>query len=124
MITKAFFIGGPGTISTSTIQDIADRGDSIGLFTHPTSLSKPLDSRIKTYPGERNDTPALAAVLDEFKSDIVLDFVCFTPQQGRNPCAAHQGKGNAVHSQISRPKNSSLKAVDSGIAFSLLRIGV
>jgi nucleoside-diphosphate-sugar epimerase len=92
MKNKVFFIGGPGTISTTTIQEISDRGDSVGLFTHPSSLSKPLDPRIKIYPGDRNDTPALAAALDDFKPDIVLDFVCFTPHQAEALVPLIKGK--------------------------------
>lgn len=92
MKNKILFIGGPGTISTATIQEISDRGDSVGLFTHPSSLSKPLDSRIKTYPGDRNDTSALAAAVDEFKPDVVLDFVCFTPHQAEALVPLIKGK--------------------------------
>lgn len=94
MITKVFFIGGPGTISTTTIQDITERGDITGLFTHPSSLSKPLDPRVKTYPGERNDSPALAEALDDFKPDIVLDFVCFQPHQAEAIVPLVKGKVN------------------------------
>jgi nucleoside-diphosphate-sugar epimerase len=54
----------------------------VGLFTLPESFNEgPVDSRVKTYMGDRNDTPALRSALEDYKPDIVFDFVCFDPSQ-------------------------------------------
>lgn len=77
---KIFFVGGPGNISATTLQDLLERGKTLGLFTLPES-ARDADRRAKVYPGNRDDTPALEAALKDFRPDIVLDFVCFTPPQ-------------------------------------------
>lgn len=82
-MTKVFLIGGPGNISSTTITDLTSRGDEVAVFSLPQSLANLSASTFRKYPGDREDTPALAAALQDFHPDIVIDFVCFHPTQAQ-----------------------------------------
>lgn len=84
MPLKAFFIGGPGTLSTSAIEILAGRGEQVAVFSHSSRCAAELPLQVQIYPGERDDTPALQAALEDFRPDAVLDFIGYTPDQ----CAA------------------------------------
>lgn len=80
MAERAFFIGGPGTLSASSIQALLERQYQVAVFSRPSHFDE-LDPRVKTYPGDRNDPGALETSLRDFKPDVVLDFVCYTPAE-------------------------------------------
>jgi nucleoside-diphosphate-sugar epimerase len=77
---RAFFIGGPGTLSASTIQALLGRGYQVGVYSHPSRFNE-LDPAACTYAGDRQNVEGLAAAIRDFKPDVVLDFICFTPQE-------------------------------------------
>jgi hypothetical protein len=79
---KVFLIGGPGNISTSSIEMLLASGHTVGLFTLPESIaSATLDPRIKLFPGNRDDPMKLHTALTEFKPDVAIDYCCFMPSQ-------------------------------------------
>ena len=96
MSNRAFFIGGPGTLSTSAIQDLLVRGYEVAVFSRPTHFDE-LPSGVRTYPGERHQPNALKNAFDDFLPDVVLDFICFTPQEAEQTRESVTGKGSPVH---------------------------
>jgi len=78
---RVLCIGGPGNISTSTIGELIRKNYQVGIFTLPESPTQDLEGRVTFYKGNRNDVIELGAALSDFKPDIVIDFVCFTPDQ-------------------------------------------
>lgn len=80
MSNRAFFIGGPGTLSASAIQDLLERNYEVAVFSRSTRLDE-LPSSVHAYLGERHQPTALKNAFDDFHPDVVLDFICFTPQE-------------------------------------------
>jgi len=91
-MAKTLLIGGPGNISTSAIELLLERGHEVAVFTLPESPRLGLESRVKFYPGDRNNPAELAKALGDFKPRIVADFCCFTPAQAEGLVPVLRGK--------------------------------
>lgn len=89
---KVLIIGGPGTISTSTIQDLLAQEYSVAVFSRREGPAKQLDPNLTTYPGDRNNETVLQAAIDDFKPEVVIDFVLFLPQQAEQIIPLLYGK--------------------------------
>ncbi|MCX7842399.1 MAG: NAD-dependent epimerase/dehydratase family protein [Clostridia bacterium] len=80
---KVLFIGGPGNISTTTATSLMENGYKLGIFTLPGSPDDDgITGSIKMYYGNRNNPGEMEAAFNDFKPDMVIDFSCFTPEQG------------------------------------------
>ncbi len=82
MADKAFFIGGPGTLSASAIQGLLERGYQVGVFSSGGHFNE-LPANVKAYRGQRSDIAALQDALEDFHPDVALDFICFTPEDAQ-----------------------------------------
>ncbi len=91
MTERAFIIGGPGNLSTSTILSLLKRGYRVGVYSHPSHFDE-LAPEVQAYPGERNCSPDLEAAIQDFRPDVVLDFVCFTPQEAEGALTLTRAK--------------------------------
>jgi len=89
---KVLFVGGPGNISTSTAQDLVRNNYEVGIFTLPESPAQGLEQKVKFYRGDRNKVNELEAAIADFKADIVIDMVCFTPVQAQQIAGLIYGK--------------------------------
>lgn len=89
---KVLFVGGPGNISTSTAQDLVRKNYKVGIFTLPESPTQGLEQKAKFYRGDRNKVDELEAAIADFKPDIVIDMVCFTPVQAQQIVGLIYGK--------------------------------
>ena len=88
---RVLFIGGPGNLSTSAIQELLSRSYQVAVLSTGEHFSE-LDPRVKQYPGNRNELPVLQQVIEDFGPDIVLDFVLFTPEQAERILSIVEGK--------------------------------
>jgi nucleoside-diphosphate-sugar epimerase len=88
---RLFFIGGPGNLSASAIDELLKRSYQIAVYSTGQSFAE-LDPVIKSYLGDRNNTPRLQEALEDFKPDIVLDFALFTPVQAERLLPLVDGK--------------------------------
>ena len=79
---RVLFIGGPGNISTTAIEQAAEHFGT-AVFTLPESPADGLPPQVKLYRGDRNDAGALGAAVADFRPDVTVDTVCFTPEQAR-----------------------------------------
>jgi nucleoside-diphosphate-sugar epimerase len=91
MAERALFIGGPGTLSASAIQALLARSYQLAVYSHPSHFSE-LPPHIRTYPGDRHDARGLSAAMQEFCPDVVLDFVCYNPQEAEQTLSLVHGK--------------------------------
>lgn len=91
MTDRALFIGGPGTLSTSAIQALLERSYQVGVFSHPSRFDE-LPPQVRAYPGERQDASALQAAIQDFRPDVVLDFVCYRPREAEQVLPLATGK--------------------------------
>ena len=80
MSDRVLFIGGPGTLSASAITALQQRGYTVGVFSRSASLSD-LSPSVRVYRGDRSDRRALEFAFQDFHPDIVLDCICYTPQE-------------------------------------------
>jgi nucleoside-diphosphate-sugar epimerase len=88
---RAFFIGGPGNLSASTIHSLLAHGYRVGIYSHPSHFDE-LDPAVRKFAGDRHDVEELGAAIRDFKPDVVLDFTCFTPQQAEQVLPLVRGK--------------------------------
>jgi nucleoside-diphosphate-sugar epimerase len=88
---RAFFIGGPGNLSTSTIQSLLNQGYQVGVYSSSTHFDE-LDPAVQTYAGDRHDAEKLGEAIREFNPDVVLDFICFTPQDAKQVLPLVEGR--------------------------------
>lgn len=88
------FVGGLGNISTSTAQNLVRKNYKVGIFkrTLPESPPEGLEEKVQFYRGDRNRVNELAAAIADFKPDIVVDMVCFTPLQAEQIADLLYGK--------------------------------
>lgn len=89
---KILVIGGPGNISSSTLQELVEKGYQTGLFSTPSSHFYEVDRRVRIFPGDRNETGQLERTFAEFKPDAVLDLACYTPDQAVRAVEMAAGK--------------------------------
>ncbi len=82
-MARILCIGGPGTLSSSALADWAARGDDVTLFTHTQRGLETLPPGVKVVAGDRNDAAALKAAVKRARPEIVVDFICFQPQQAQ-----------------------------------------
>jgi nucleoside-diphosphate-sugar epimerase len=105
-MTRILLIGAPGNISSSTITELIERGDQVGIFSSPRNLTTTwfpggtdgsfeqgfidlpewLDrhgasERLQFYPGNRTQHDDLQAAIADFDPEVIIDFVCFDPEQ-------------------------------------------
>ena len=84
-LRRVLFIGGPGNISSSTALELLDRRYLLGIFTRTgRSDDEGITDYVKMFYGDRNNYESLKEAFESFKPDIVIDFICFTPEQAQN----------------------------------------
>lgn len=88
-------VGGSGNISTSVVRLLLERGHDVTCFTRGQSGGLPEGAR--PVVGDRNDTDWFVPAVQAQGFDAVIDFICYTPEQGRASLAAFRGVGHVVH---------------------------
>jgi nucleoside-diphosphate-sugar epimerase len=91
MDNRVLFIGGPGNLSASAIRVLHKKGYQVAVYSNPGFFDE-LDPAIKTFAGNRDDTSALQRVMEDYKPDVVLDFVLFVPEQASQMMMLVEGK--------------------------------
>lgn len=80
MTKRALILGGPGTLSASTIRLLLEKSYEVAVFSHSRLLHE-LPAGVRIYAGDRHQPNDLQSTFEDFKPDVVLDFICFTPQE-------------------------------------------
>jgi nucleoside-diphosphate-sugar epimerase len=91
-MSKVLFIGGPGNISTSAVEEILARNNEVAIFTLPDSPDKGMKKKVKFYRGNRDNPGEVRAVVDDFRPELTVDVCCFTPKQARGLVSVLRGK--------------------------------
>ncbi len=94
---RVLFIGGPGNLSAPAAAQVLERGLELAIFTLPESPAGGLESRVRFFRGNRDDTVELQKAVAAFRPDAVVDFVCFRPEQA---AAAAQLLAGAVEQYV------------------------
>ncbi len=88
---RTLLIGGTGLISRGIIKGLLTRGAEVTVFNRGKHADPPLPAVVRTVLGDRDDTAALTAVAAE-NFDVVIDMVCFRPEQATAAVAAFGGQ--------------------------------
>ncbi len=78
MSDKILILGGNGTIGEAVTRQLVNRGEDVTLLLRPDR--KPMHP-VKVVTGDGNDEPALAALQQREKFDIVINLLIYTPEQ-------------------------------------------
>jgi nucleoside-diphosphate-sugar epimerase len=91
-MSKVLLIGGPGNISTSTVEELLKLNWEVAIFTLPASPSGKLEGTVKFYRGDRNNPEEVQEALSDFRPEVTADVCCFTPDQARALVPLLRGK--------------------------------
>jgi nucleoside-diphosphate-sugar epimerase len=83
-------IGGTGLISTGIVKHLRQRGARIAMFNRGRRENV-LGDDVEQITGDRDEAGALAKLAQNRKFDVVIDMICFTPQQAQTSIDAFTG---------------------------------
>ena len=78
---RVLFIGGPGNISGGCAEELIAGGHPLAILKRTANADPKLADAVRFYRGDRSRPADLQAALDDFRPDVVVDFVCFDPQR-------------------------------------------
>ncbi len=85
---RTLVIGGTGLISRGIVKHLLARGAEVTVLNRGKRADPPLPPEVRTITGDRDDAAALAAVAKANPFDVVIDMVCFRPEQAAAAVAA------------------------------------
>lgn len=88
---RVLLIGGTGLISTGIIKHLHARGADITMFNRGRRENT-LTGGVEQITGDRNDFAAFEARFANEKFNVVIDMVCFTPEQADSAIRAFAGR--------------------------------
>jgi len=77
---KTLVIGGPGTISAGTLNELPQKGVETAVFTRARE-EKLIHKNVKYYWGDRNNESELRSCINDFHPDAIIDTICFRKEQ-------------------------------------------
>ena len=88
---RALLIGGTGLISTGIVKHLQARGADVTVYNRSQRESR-LGGNVTTMVGDRNATDDFVAAFKDARFDVVIDMICFKPDQARASVAAFGGR--------------------------------
>ena len=89
---RALLIGGTGLISRGIIKHLQSRGAKIVMFNRAQRANPFAGGEVEQITGDRNDFAAFEKTFASEKYDVVIDMVCFNPQQAESVVLAFSGR--------------------------------
>jgi nucleoside-diphosphate-sugar epimerase len=91
---RVLIIGGTGLISTGIVKHLHARGDAeVTMFNRGQRENVIASGEVRTITGDRNDFAAFEArFANGEKFDVIIDMICFTPQQAQSDVRAFDGR--------------------------------
>ena len=83
-MSKVFLIGGPGTISRSTLDYLLERGYDLAVYTRNAAAKRQAHPEIAFYEGDRQDAETLRRAFSDFGADLLIDTICFEPGEAQS----------------------------------------
>ena len=80
---RALIIGGTGLISQGIVKHLLLRGEQVSVFNRGQREDL-LPQQVKRFVGDRNQPDQLARCMKDGGFDVVIDMVCFNPEQARD----------------------------------------
>jgi len=89
---KVLIVGGTGLISTGIVKALSARGAALTVFNRGRTDDR-LGAGVRHLAGDRNDFPAFeTAVAAAGPWDVVIDMICFRPDQAESDVRAFAGR--------------------------------
>jgi nucleoside-diphosphate-sugar epimerase len=88
---KVLIIGGTGLISTGIVEHLLARGADLTLFNRQQRQSR-LPSGLPVIAGDRNVPAEFEQRLERERFDVVIDMICFSPEQAQATLRAVGGR--------------------------------
>jgi nucleoside-diphosphate-sugar epimerase len=89
---NVLIVGGTGLISTGIVKALQARGAALTVFNRGRTDDR-LGAGVRHLAGDRNDFPAFeAAVAAAGPWDVVIDMICFRPDQAESDVRAFAGR--------------------------------
>lgn len=79
---RVLILGGTGVISRAVTRELLRRGHEPILFTRGQRRAE-FAGEVRHVHGDRNDRAGFQAALREVQADVVIDMICFTPEDAR-----------------------------------------
>jgi nucleoside-diphosphate-sugar epimerase len=77
---RVLIIGGTGLISRGIVRHLLERKAEIVMFNRG-QRENPLPPAVRHVPGDRDDPAQLRRALESGRYDVVIDMICFNPDQ-------------------------------------------
>lgn len=84
---KVLIIGGTGLISLGIVKHLLKRGAEITQYNR-SKRDNPFNNSIRSLVGDRNDFAAFESSFAKQEYDVVIDMICFTPEQAQSDVRA------------------------------------
>jgi nucleoside-diphosphate-sugar epimerase len=88
---RVLLIGGTGLISTGIIKHLRTRGAKITMFNR-AQRENTVGDRVEQITGDRNDFAAFEKRFANEKYDVVIDMICFKPEQAESDVRSFAGR--------------------------------
>lgn len=88
---KLLFLGGTGNISTACVELSVECGHEVTLLNRGRTTSR-IGRPVKVVSGERDDGRLLRSLAEGARFDVVVDFLCYRPEQAETAIAAFAGR--------------------------------
>jgi nucleoside-diphosphate-sugar epimerase len=87
---RVLLLGGTGLISTGIVTHLLERGADVTLFNRQRRASQ--GPPLPVIAGDRDRPGELEARLERERFDVVIDMICFTPEQAETTVRAVAGR--------------------------------
>ncbi|HEY3235865.1 MAG TPA: NAD-dependent epimerase/dehydratase family protein, partial [Polyangiaceae bacterium] len=88
---KALIIGGTGLISAGIVKHLLARGAEVTMFNRSRRENR-LPQAVEQITGDRNDFAAFEQTFAKSRYDVVIDMICFKPEQAESDVRAFGGR--------------------------------
>jgi nucleoside-diphosphate-sugar epimerase len=88
---RVLVVGGTGLISTGIVKALLGRGASVTVYNRGRTKG-PLPAGVDVITGDRSDRAAFERAFERARFDVVIDMICFTPDDARSTIRAFGGR--------------------------------
>lgn len=88
---KILILGGTGVISREIVRQGVELGHDITIVNRGSKKS-PFEDKIKVIVGDRSDKEAFAKLMADVDADVVIDMICFTPDDAKQTVELFKGR--------------------------------
>jgi nucleoside-diphosphate-sugar epimerase len=86
---NALIVGGTGVISAGIVKHLLARGASVTLYNRGRRSAPP---GVRQIAGDRSDAGLFERAFESSRYDVVIDMICFTPEQAESTVRAFGGR--------------------------------